>query len=156
MIKLMAVIAGDLQQQGPCLERKECLRLLFDALLRRLAGNQARQTLLVVVKEAGHLQGQLLLSHSTKTAGTIEHAQSPSKAIRHLQYIQGNVNIPVRPSQSWCDRKEIYRRCLLVRTIVDKNFLSTKVILFNLLAPSSMSKYIGVFVREVKRPDVPQ
>lgn len=30
-------------------------------------------------------------------------------------------------------------------------FLSTKVILFNLLAPSSMSEYMGVFVRAVKR-----
>jgi hypothetical protein len=54
MIKLMAMIVGDLLQQGPCLERKECLCLLFDIPPRRLAGNQARQTLLLVMKEAGH------------------------------------------------------------------------------------------------------
>jgi hypothetical protein len=152
MIKLKAVIVGDLQQQDPALRGKSAF---VSFSMHRYVVWQATRPLLAA-KEAGHLLGQLLLPHSTKTAGTTEHAQSPSKAIRHLKYIQGNVNIPVRPSQSWCDRKEIYRRCLLVRTIVDKNFLSTKVILFNLLAPSSMSKYIGVFVREVKRSDVPQ
>src|SRR5436309_12223729 len=107
MIKLLAVIVGDLQQQVPYLERKECLRLHFDAPLRRLTGNRARQTLMLVAKEAGHLQGQLLLPHSTKTAGTIEHVQSPSEAIRHLKYIQGNDNIPVWPSQSRRDRKNL-------------------------------------------------
>jgi hypothetical protein len=65
----------------------------------------------------------ILLPRSTKTAGTTEHAQSPSKAIRHLKYVQGDVNIPVQPSQSWCDRKEVYRCHLMVGTVVDKIFV---------------------------------
>ena len=141
-MKLMAVIVGDLLLQGPCLERKECLRLLFDAPLHRLAGNRACQTLLLVTEE-GHLQGQLLLP---KTVGITEHVQSPSKAIRHLKYIQGNVNIPVRPSQSRCDRKKFINAICWLGQVVDKNIAYTKVTLFNLLAPSSMSKYIGMFV----------
>jgi hypothetical protein len=96
---------------------------------------------LLVTEEAGHLQSQLLLP---KTAGMTEHAQSPSKAIRHLKYIQGNVNIPVRPSQSWCDRKRFINAICRLGQVVDKNFVYT-VALFNLLAPST-SKYIGMFV----------
>ena len=138
----MVVIVGDLQQQGPCLERKKCLYLLPDAPLRCLPGNQAHQTLLLVAKEVGH-QGRRLLRDSTRTAGMTEYAQGPGKAIRHLKYVQSNVT---------------YLSGHRKVDVIEKKFIDPICWLGDSrsLAPSSMSKYIWMFVRAVKQSDVTQ